>query len=68
MDSILNRVAKDSGRRNRSSPSTSGDIFDPSSSSNGEAEGSINSNTMYLLNKLLLGRIFTLTIHCYVCS
>jgi len=38
MDSILDRVAKDCGRRNSSSPSTSGDIFEPSSSSNGEAE------------------------------
>lgn len=41
MDSILNRVAKDSGRRNRSSPSTSGDIFDPSSSSNAKQRATV---------------------------
>ncbi|CAN4098271.1 unnamed protein product [Withania somnifera] len=34
MDSILDRVAKDCGRRNSLSPSTSGDIFEPLSGSN----------------------------------
>ncbi|PHU15312.1 Kinesin KP1, partial [Capsicum chinense] len=41
MDSILNRVAKDSGRRNSSSTSTSGDIFDPSSSSNAKQRATV---------------------------
>ncbi|KAF3648409.1 Kinesin KP1 [Capsicum annuum] len=53
MDSILNRVAKDSGRRNRSSPSTSGDIFDPSSSSNGEAEAKQRATVIEWISSLL---------------
>ncbi|XP_009763270.1 kinesin-like protein KIN-14C isoform X1 [Nicotiana sylvestris] len=39
MNSILDRVAKDCGRRNSSSASTSGDIFEPLSSSNAKQRG-----------------------------
>lgn len=41
MDSILDRVAKDCGRRNSSIPSTSGDIFEPSSSSNAKQRATL---------------------------
>ncbi|XP_069154901.1 kinesin-like protein KIN-14C isoform X1 [Solanum lycopersicum] len=41
MDSILDRVAKDCGRRNSSIPSTSGDIFEPSSSSNAKLRATL---------------------------
>ncbi|KAK6787594.1 hypothetical protein RDI58_016119 [Solanum bulbocastanum] len=41
MDSILDRVAKDCGRRNSSSPSTCGDIFEPSSSSNAKLRATL---------------------------
>ncbi|XP_060169099.1 kinesin-like protein KIN-14C [Lycium barbarum] len=52
MNSILDRVAKDCGRRNSSTPSTSGDIFEPSSSSNAKQRATlvewINSLLPYL--------------------
>lgn len=41
MDTILDHVAKDYGRRNSSSPSTSGDIFEPSSSSNAKQRATL---------------------------
>ncbi|XP_070033970.1 kinesin-like protein KIN-14K isoform X2 [Nicotiana tabacum] len=52
MNSILDRVAKDCGRRNNSSASTSGDIFEPLSSSNAKQQAIlvewINSLLPYL--------------------
>ncbi|MCD9558805.1 hypothetical protein HAX54_016425 [Datura stramonium] len=52
MDSILSRVAKDCGRRNSSSPSTSRDIFEPLSSSKAKQRATlvewINSLLPYL--------------------
>ncbi|OIT02836.1 kinesin kp1 [Nicotiana attenuata] len=41
MNSILDRVAKDCGRRNSSSASTSGDIFEPLSSSNAKQRATL---------------------------
>ncbi|KAJ8560599.1 hypothetical protein K7X08_022459 [Anisodus acutangulus] len=52
MNSILDRVAKDCGRRNSSTPSTSGDIFELLSSSNAKQRATlfewINSVLPYL--------------------
>nr|BBK04052.1 kinesin-like protein [Nicotiana tabacum] len=52
MNSILDRVAKDCGRRNNSSASTSGNIFEPLSSSNAKQQAIlvewINSLLPYL--------------------
>ncbi|KAJ8559975.1 hypothetical protein K7X08_004033 [Anisodus acutangulus] len=53
MNSILDRVAKDCGRRKSSSPSTSGDIFEPLSSSNGEAEAKQRATLVEWIKSLL---------------
>lgn len=68
MDTILDRVAKDYGRRNSSSPSTSGDIFEPSSSSNGEAEGANHLIPCICWTHSCFGWYFSWTILCYVYS